>query len=165
MPAVKPKAESPKYDALPPRNGTPPPEGDRPETGPRAEFRTNERVEARLNPYIEAHQKDLEHYRKLIAENPDRAARTLMLKDLEMHEVTMKQVVRQLPQAKEFFDKQAPEVRQRIDDAIAKVNPYHHDQAFVGEVMAEVRRQSVKEVFGKKPSVGAAPAAPAMAAG
>jgi hypothetical protein len=157
MPAIKPRNE-PKAEVLPPRIDSP--------QGPRTEFRVSERVEAKLNPYIEAHPKDLEHYRRLISENPDRAARTLMLKDLEMFEVTMKQVLRQLPQAKEFYDKQTPEVKKRIDESVAKVNPYHHDQAFVGEVMAEVRRQSFTQVFGKKPATGAgtAPAAGAPAA-
>ena len=61
-------------------------------------FRTSDRVEARLNPYIEAHSKDLEYYKKLISENPERAARTLMLKDLEKFEETMKRVNRQMPQ-------------------------------------------------------------------
>lgn len=148
MPATKPKND-PKTEANAAQTQTPTPRND---------FRTSERVEARLNPYIEAHPRDLEYYRKLIAENPERAARTLMLKDLEMFETTMKQVTRQLPQAKEYYEKQTPEVKKRIDDAVAKVNPYHHDQAFVGEVMAEVRRQSFSQVFGKKPTPTTAPA-------
>lgn len=121
-------------------------------------FRTSDRVEARLNPYIEAHSKDLEYYKKLISENPERAARTLMLKDLEKFEETMKRVNRQMPQAKEFYEKQTPEVKARIDEALAKVNPYHHDQAFIGEVSSEARRQGFAQVFGKKPAA-------AMAAG
>lgn len=159
MPATKPKND-PKSEAHAPQTEAPA-NGAKPETTPRSDFRTSERVESRLNPYIEAHPRDLEHYKKLIAENPERAARTLMLKDLEMFEVTMKQVTRQLPQAKEFYEKQTPEVKKRIDEAVAKVNPYHHDQAFVGEVMAEVRRQSFSQVFGKKPAT----TAPAMSAG
>jgi hypothetical protein len=79
-----------------------------------------------------------------------------MLKDLEKFEETMKRVKRQMPQAKEFYEKQTPEVKARIDEAIAKVNPYHHDQAFVGEVTAEVRRQSFKQVFGKQQAAGMA---------
>ncbi len=168
MPANRTKNET-KGEALPPKIETPAPS---PSTGnnsttppaPKTEFRVSERVEAKLNPYIEAHPKDFEHYQKLVAENPARAARTLMLKDLEMFEVTMKQVTRQLPQAKEFYEKQTPEIKKRIDDAVAKVNPYHHDQAFVGEVMAEVRRQGFAQVFGKKPAAPEAPA-PAMSVG
>lgn len=163
MPANKPKID-PKSEAASSPSETPPASAHdaKTESAPRTEFRTSERVESRLNPYIEAHSRDLEHYRKLVGENPERAVRTLMLKDLEMFETTMKQVTRQLPQAKEFYEKQTPEVKKRIDDAVAKVNPYHHDQAFVGEVMAEVRRQSFSQVFGKKP---AATTAPAMSVG
>lgn len=133
------------------------------ETRPGA--RTSERVEARLNPYIEAHQKDLGYYTKLIAENPERAARTLMLKDLEMHEETMKRVTRQLPQAREFYEKQTPEIKKRIDDAVAAVNPYHHDQAFVGEVVTEYNRQNYGKLFSKKPALGEATPAAAISMG
>lgn len=127
---------------------------------PRPTYRTTERVEARLNPYIEAHPRDHEYYKRLITENPERAARTLMLKDLEMHEEVMKRINRQLPKAKEFYDQQTPEVRKRIDDAIAKVNPYHHDQAFVGEVLSEYNRQNFGKLFGNRQAP--AQAAPAM---
>lgn len=126
----------------------------------RPSYRTTERVEARLNPYIEAHPRDLEYYKRLIGENPERAARTLMLKDLEMHEEVMKRINRQLPKAKEFYDQQTPEVRKRIDDAIAKVNPYHHDQAFVGEVLTEYNRQNFGKLFGNRQAP--AQTAPAM---
>jgi hypothetical protein len=126
------------------------------ETENRLGTRTSDRVEARLNPYIAAHPKDMEYYQNLVSQNPERAARTLMLKDLEKFEDTMKRVQRQLPQAKEFYEKQTPEVKARIDEAIAKVNPYHQDQAFVGEVTAEVRRQGFNQVFGKKPAAGVA---------
>jgi hypothetical protein len=118
--------------------------------------RTSDRVESRLNPYIAAHPKDMEYYQNLVTQNPERAARTLMLKDLEKFEETSKRIQRQLPQAKEFYEKQTPEVKARIDEAVAKVNPFHHDQAFVGEVTAEVRRQSFKQVFGKQPAAGMA---------
>ena len=141
MPAAKPKTE---------RNG------QHDDNDARPGSRTSDRVESRLNPYIDAHAKDMEYYRKLVGENPERAARTLMLKDMEKYEETMKRVQRQMPQAKEFYEKQSPEVKARIDEAVAKVNPYHHDQAFVGEVTAEVRRQSFKQVFGKQPSAGVA---------
>lgn len=123
------------------------------------EYRVNPKVQAKLDPYIAAHQKDFTYYTKLIAENPERAARTLMLKDLEMHEEAMRRINRQLPQAKEFYESQTPEVRKRIDDAIAKVNPYHHDQAFVGEVLAEFNRQNYGKFFGKKPAEGQATSA------
>ncbi len=130
----------------------------------RPTYRTAERVEARLNPYIEAHSKDLEYYKRLIAENPERAARTLMLKDLEMHEEVMKRINRQLPKAKEFYDQQTPEVRKRIDDAVARVNPYHHDQAFVGEVLSEYNRQNFGKLFGNKQAPAQNAPAPAMGA-
>ncbi len=92
--------------------------GNAPESTPGN--RTSRKVEERLNPYIAAHPKDLAYYTKLIAENPERAARTLMLRDLEAFEGTMKRIERQMPYMQAFFDQQSPEVKKRIEAADRK---------------------------------------------
>ncbi len=94
----------------------------------------NPRIEARLNEYIEAHRSDLAFYDRLVAEDPTRAVRMLMLRDMELFAVKMKRVADRLPRAKALYEAQLPTIRAQIDNAIAFVNPYHRDQAFVNEV-------------------------------
>jgi hypothetical protein len=48
--------------------------------------------------------------------------------------VKMKRVAEHLPLAKALYEAQPPAVRAQIDNAIAFVNPYHRDQAFVNKV-------------------------------
>jgi hypothetical protein len=118
----KPPTETP--GSKPENNGTRPP-------------RVNEDVEKRLNPYIEANKDAMERYTKLVKENPDRAVRTLMLKDMQAHEGEMRMVEKQMPAAKEWYDKQTLEVKKAIDKRIAEVHPYNRDQAFVQAVVRE----------------------------
>lgn len=94
----------------------------------------NPKIEARLNEYIEAHRSDLAFYSRLVSEDPTRAVRMLMLRDMQLFAVTMKRVAERLPRAKALYEAQPPTVRGQIDNAIAFVNPYHRDQAFVNEV-------------------------------
>ena len=54
----------------------------------------------------------------------------------------MRLVEKQLPQAKAFYDAQAPEVQARIDQRIEGTNPYYRDKAFVGEVLREMNRKN-----------------------
>ena len=119
-----PKPPTEKPDSKPENNGTRPP-------------RNNEDVEKRLNPYIEANKEAMERYTKLVKENPDRAVRTLMLKDMQAHEGEMRMVEKQMPAAKEWYDKQTLEVKKSIDKRIAEVHPYNKDQAFVQAVVRE----------------------------
>lgn len=118
----KPSTETP--GSKPENNGTRPP-------------RVNEEVEKRLNPYIEANKDAMERYSKLVKENPDRAVRTLMLKDMQAHEGEMRMVEKQMPAAREWYAQQKPEVRKQIDQRIADVHPYNRDQAFVQAVVRE----------------------------
>lgn len=104
--------------------------------GPRPP-RVNEDVERRLNPYIAANKGDFERYTKLVNENPERAVRTLMLKDLDTHESEMRFTEKQLPAAKEWYDKQSPEVRKLIDERVAESDPYYKTKAFVNAVVRE----------------------------
>lgn len=118
----KPPTETP--GSKPENNGTRPP-------------RVNEDVEKRLNPYIDANKEALERYTKLVKENPERAVRTLMYKDMLAHEGEMRMVEKQMPAAKEWYGKQTLEVKKAIDQRLAEVHPYNRDQAFVQAVVRE----------------------------
>jgi len=94
----------------------------------------NPRIEVRLNEYIEAHGSDLAYYSRLVSEDPTHAVRILMLRDMQLFAVTMKRVTERLPRARAHYEAQPPVLRAKIDNALAFVNPYHRDQAFVNEV-------------------------------
>lgn len=117
--------------------------------------RLNPEIEKRLNAFIEANKSDHEYYSRLVAEKPDYAVRVLMLKDLRRHESDMRLVEKQLPQAKEFFDKQSPQVQERINERLKSVNPYYGDKAFVGEVLREMNRQNRQQLATPKPGIAA----------
>jgi len=66
----------------------------------------------------------------------------LLYKDMQRHEADMRLVEKQLPQAKQFYDAQTPEVKARIDRQLKDVQPYYKDKAFVGEVLREMNRKN-----------------------
>jgi hypothetical protein len=78
-----------------------------------------------------------------------------MLKDLRRHEGDMRLIEKQLPQAKEFFDKQTPQVQERINDRLKAVNPYYADKAFVGEVLREMNRQNRQQLTTPRTGIAA----------
>ena len=51
-------------------------------------------------------------------------------------------IEKQLPQAKEFYNAQTPEVQARIDAQLKEVQPYYREKAFVGEVLREMNRKN-----------------------
>lgn len=110
----------------------------RPENnGTRPAPRVNEEIDKQLNTYIEANKETFERYTKLVQENPERAARTLMLKDMQSHKAAQRLVEKQLPAAVEWYDKQKPEVKKSIDERVAKASPFDRDQEFVRAVVRE----------------------------
>lgn len=129
-------------------------------------FRTNPEIEKKIDIHIAANPSDFEFYSRLVKESPDRAVRTLIRKDQQKYEQDMKLVMKQLPGAREFYEKQSPEIRQRIDRNMTGVNPYFHDKAFVGEVLREMDRQNRRSLAAgpTTPAPTPAPAA-AMSAG
>lgn len=120
---AKPPVETPP--AKPENNGT------------RPAPRVNEEIDKQLNAYIEANKETFARYTRLVQENPERAARTLMLKDMQTHKTAQRLVEKQLPAALEWYDKQKPEVKQTIDDRVAKASPFDRDQEFVRAVVRE----------------------------
>lgn len=109
-------------------------------------FRSNPEIEKKIDAHIAANPSDFEHYSRLVQENPDRAVRTLVYKDQQKFEQDMKLVVKQLPGAQAFYEKQSPEIKARIDSNLQGVNPYFHEKAFVGEVIREMNRQNRKSL-------------------
>ncbi len=120
---AKPPAETPS--AKPETNGT------------RPAPRVNEEIDKQLNAYIDANKDAFDRYKKLVQENPERAARTLMLKDMQAHKAAQRLVEKQLPAAVEWYDKQKPEVKKNIDERVAKASPFDRDQEFVRAVVRE----------------------------
>lgn len=161
---IPPRAQrppAPKWPAIqPPTNmANPKQKTDTPTNGADSplQFRNNPDIQKRLDSYKSANASEVAYYRRVIKEAPDRAVDMLLYKDMQRHEADMRLVAKQLPQAQEFYDKQAPEVKKRIDQRLTEVNPYYKDKAFVGEVLREMGRQNRMTLTG--------PRAPAMATG
>lgn len=76
--------------------------------------RVNADVEKRLNPYIEANKNDYERYLALAKENPERAARSMMLKDLDYLEREATLNKKQIAGAKEWLERQPDDVKELI---------------------------------------------------
>lgn len=124
------------------------------------ELKTNPDVERRLNEYKSAHQRDVDYFSRLVKEHPDRAVSFHFLDKMQKHEAETREAARQLPQAKAIYDKMTPDSKQRIDDVLAKVNPYNQTKRFVAAVKTEMDRVA----FGENRRALRGPA-PAMAAG
>ena len=120
---------------------SPAPSPDAPDSSAETQFRSNPEIDARLDTFIGANQRDFDYYTKLVKENPERAVRSLLLKDMQKHESDMRLVFKQLPAAQEFLKEQPAEVQERIKARLADVNPFYQEKAFVGEVLKEMNRQ------------------------
>lgn len=116
----------------------------------------NPAVDQKIDAHIAARPRDFEYYTKLVKTDPDRAVRLIIWKDQKKYESDMKVVLKQLPGAREFYDKQAPEIKLRIDHKLEGVNPYFHDKAFVGEVLREMDRQNRQALAAPRAGVGVA---------
>ncbi len=122
------------------------------------EYKVSAKVEARLNPYIQANPADVARYTKLVKENPERAVRSLMLKDLDMVTEQMKLVRGQVEGAKQYYAAQPAEKKAYIDEQLAKVGPYHKDLRLVKLVLNEMGyrdRQQLRQAPAARPGVAA----------
>lgn len=119
------------------------------------QFRNNPEIQKRLDAYKEANANDVSYYTRVVKEAPERARDMLLYKDMQRHEADMRLVEKQLPQAKQFYDAQTPEVKARIDGQLKDVQPYYKDKAFVGEVLREMNRKN-RQIL-TSPQVGAGP--------
>jgi hypothetical protein len=105
----------------------------------------NPQVNARLDAYIGARSGDFDHYAKLVRENPERAVRTLMLKDMFRHEREMKMVEKQLPEARRIFGELPKDVQAEIQKKVEAVEPMFADKTLVNEVFSHLTRESMAE--------------------
>lgn len=119
-------------------------------------FVNNPAVDQKIDAHIAARPRDFDYYTELVKANPDRAVRLLIWKDQKKYESDMKVVLKQLPGAREFYDKQAPEIKLRIDAKLKDINPYFADKAFVGEVLREMDRQNRQALAAPRAGVGVA---------
>lgn len=108
-------------------------------------FRDNEEVKAKIAEYKKANPDDAVYFRRLVREHPDRAADTLVLREVEKHERQMKLIMKQMPAAKAFYASQTPEAKARIDADLDGVAPYYKDKAFVQAFFREKDRQARRE--------------------
>jgi hypothetical protein len=120
------------------------------------QFRTNPEIQKRLDAYKAANPSDVAYFTRVVREAPERATDMLLYKDMQRHDSEMRLVEKQLPQAKEFYAEQTPEVRARIDKALEGTNPYYKDKAFVGEVLREMNRKNRQILTTPKAGVGMA---------
>ncbi|MDB6095577.1 MAG: hypothetical protein JWM32_3139 [Verrucomicrobia bacterium] len=118
------------------------------------QFRDNPEVKKRIDAHKAANPQDVLYYTRLVTEAPQRAMDSLCYKDMQKHENEMRLIVKQLPQAKTFYDSQTPDAKARIDADLEGVNPYYADKAFVNAVIAAKDRQSRRELTA--PTTGAA---------
>ncbi|WP_043588408.1 hypothetical protein [Geminisphaera colitermitum] len=64
----------------------------------------------------------------------------------------MRLVEKQLPAARKFYQEQPEEIRKRIDQRLADVNPYYKDRAFVNEVVNEMNFQNRRKLITPSPA-------------
>ena len=151
------KPPAPAGEALPPKPGAPAPADARTP-------RVNAKVEERLNPYIEANKEDHERYLKLAKENPERAARTLCLKDLDYleREVTLKK--HQIAGAKAWLAKQPAELQSFINEQHAKItHPQQKELALLRLVLNRMNFDNSRALAAGQLAPAPGPkAAPAM---
>ncbi len=118
--------------------------------------RINPEVDARLTAFMEGNSRATEYYTKLVKENPTHAVRTIMLPKMFRFEAEQRMAARMAPQAREWFEQQGPEVRQRIMDRIQRVAPYYRETASVRIVAEEKAKLEFKpkEAIGQGVSIG-----------
>ena len=124
---------------------------------PPLQFRNNPEVKSRIDQYKAANPDDVTYYTRLVKEYPERAIDAMFYKDMQRHESEMRLINKQLPQARVFYNAQAPEAKARIDADLQGIAPFYRDKAFVSAALREKDRQARREF--------ATPTAPAATLG
>lgn len=104
---------------------------------PPLQFRNNPEVKKRIDDYKAANPDDVTYYTRLVKEHPERAIDAMFYKDMQRHENEMRLVNKQLPQARAFYNAQAPEAKARIDADLQGVEPFYRDKAFVSAALRQ----------------------------
>ena len=120
-------------------------------------------MKAKIAEYKKANPDDAVYFGRLVREHPDRAADTLVLREVEKHESQMRLIMKQMPAAKAFYASQTPEAKARIDADIEGVAPYYKDKAFVQAFFREKDRQARREAT--QSSTATTPQTPPQKAG
>jgi hypothetical protein len=110
-------------------------------------FRDNPEVKKLIEAHKSANPRDVEYYSRLVHEYPQRAIDSLIYKDVQKHQASMRLIEKQLPAARKFYQEQPEEIRKRIDQRLAEVNPYYKDKAFVNEVVSEMNFQNRRSLI------------------
>ncbi|HUB68032.1 MAG TPA: hypothetical protein VL981_11160 [Candidatus Methylacidiphilales bacterium] len=103
-------------------------------------LKTNPEIDRRLDAFMQANTRLTDYYTKLVNENPERAVRSFMLSKMMRHESEQRTATRLAPQAKEWLEKQSPEVQQRIHEKIEKYSPMYREKAAVRIIGQEKAR-------------------------
>jgi hypothetical protein len=109
------------------------------------QFRNNAEVKAKIERHKKEHPEDFVYYTRLVAEAPERAADTLILRDVQRYEREMSIIARQIAPAREWYNKQDAATKARIDRELEGVSPYYKDKTFVNAVFNESSRQMRRE--------------------
>jgi hypothetical protein len=117
------KSKEPESGAPAPQNGKGPrtdvhPSAGNPAPGETRGPRINPDVEKRLNPYIDANKDVYDRYLALARENPERAARSMMLKDLDYLEREATLNKKQIAGAKEWLERQPADVKEFVGNQL-----------------------------------------------
>lgn len=120
--------------------------------------RINEEVQARLEPYIQANKETFERYHTLAKTNPERAARTLMLRDLDWLEREVSLKKNQIAGAKEWLSHQSDETKERIEKRLAETtHPQQRELALLQLVLNRMRFEN-SQLLSKAAKTRTAPA-------
>ena len=145
--AVKPKTPPPLSEA---------PSQSAPALTEERILRVNPEVDRRLDAFMQSNSKLTDYYTGLVKDHPERAIRSFMLGKMFKHEAEQRQALRQAPQAKEWLEKQSPEVQQRVAERLQKVTPFHREKAEVRIIAQEKSRLDFtpRQAFGQGLAVG-----------
>lgn len=161
--ALKPK----NPEQAPPNGATPAAASQPAPTAANApmELRSNPQIEAGIAEYMKAHPRDAEYFTRLVKEHPQRAINFHFREKWERHVQDTEAAAKQVPRAEAIYKDMSPDSKARIDEALAKGNPYNHTKSFVGAVNREMDRLAIgaNRRAMRTPVAGAT--APAMAAG
>ena len=129
------------------------------------EFRNDPRIDAGIAEYKKAHPRDTEYFTRLVKENPERAINFHFREKWERHVADTEAAAKQIPRAESIYNNMTPDSKARVDEALAKANPYNHTKGFVAAVNREMDRLAIgnNRRMMRTPVPGAT--APAVAAG
>ncbi len=106
---------------------------------PERQFKYNEAVDARLSKFMEANPDITQSCTQLVKQYPERAIRSLALREMFRQEDMARRIDRQMPQVQQWV-KEHPGLEQQIESKIRTTNPLKRMAAFISEaVMAKGR--------------------------